>query len=102
MVNSRQLLNALRANFEPRLLVSDPDMMAQYRNDQAPLLGSEMPLAVVRVQTIDDVVRTVQISGEFGVPIVTRGAGTGLSGGANAIAGGIVLSMTGLNSIVGN
>src|SRR5690606_9275660 len=34
-----------------------------------------------------------------GVPVVARGAGTGLSGGANAVAGGVVLSLESMNRI---
>lgn len=58
-----------------------------------------VPDLVVLPASAEDVAATVQISREFGAPIVPRGAGTGLAGGALAADGGVVLSFGRLNRI---
>jgi len=59
-----------------------------------------LPELVVFPQTTDDVVEIVKAAGEFNVTIVGRGAGTGLSGGSIARAGGIVISFARMNKIL--
>jgi glycolate oxidase len=81
-------------------VVVDPDVLAGYARDQAPLAPAGTPLALVRAQTVDDVVATLRFANERSIPVVTRGAGTGLAGGANAIDGGIVLSTASMTRIL--
>ena len=58
------------------------------------------PRAVVFPQTTEHVSRITRLAGESGVPIVPRGAGTGLSGGSIARTGGIVLGFSRMNRIL--
>src|SRR6266852_6285213 len=58
------------------------------------------PDLVVFPQSTEDVVAMVKLAAEFGLPIVGRGAGTGLSGGAIARAGGIIISFARMNRIL--
>ncbi|WP_433605840.1 FAD-binding oxidoreductase [Dactylosporangium sp. CA-139114] len=58
------------------------------------------PRAIVRARTVADVQRTLADANRNGIPVVTRGAGTGLAGGAAAGAGAIVLDVSGLNRIL--
>ncbi len=58
------------------------------------------PQVVVRAKCIESVQTAVRIAGELAIPIVTRGGGTGLSGGALPVSGGIVLSTERLNRIL--
>jgi glycolate oxidase len=81
-------------------VTTDPDAMAAYRRDQCLLAEAGRPLAVVKVAGVDEVVAVVRLCGEYGVPLVTRGAGTGLAGGANAIDGCVVLVMAGMDRIL--
>lgn len=81
-------------------LVTDPDRMLAYRRDQSLLTEAGMPLALVRARDTDDVVDTLKWAHRHGVPVVTRGAGTGLAGAANALDGCIVLSVEKLNEIL--
>jgi glycolate oxidase len=78
----------------------DPEVMLGYRCDQSLLTPAGMPLALVRARTTDDVVTTLTVAGAYGIPVVTRGAGTGLTGAANAIDGCIVLSLEQMASII--
>lgn len=52
------------------------------------------PAAVVLPQTVEQVAEVVRIARKHGLPITPRGAGTGLSGGSVAQAGGVVVSLT--------
>ncbi len=57
------------------------------------------PDVVVRVKNADEVEKIVSLANEHSIPIVARGAGTGLSGQAVPIEGGILLDMTAMNRI---
>jgi glycolate oxidase len=69
-----------------------------YEYDAGILTG--LPRAVVFVQTTEQVSRVMQLASESGCPIVPRGAGTGLSGGAIAREGAMVLSFARMNRIL--
>jgi glycolate oxidase len=58
------------------------------------------PRAVVFPRTTEQVSQVMRLAGESGVPIVPRGAGTGLSGGSIARSGGIVLGFSRMNRIL--
>jgi glycolate oxidase len=92
-------LDALRAATGGNV-VDDPDVLLGYARDQAPLAPAGMPRALVRARNAEDVVATLRFANERGIPVVTRGAGTGLAGGANAIDDGIVLSTAAMTRIV--
>ncbi|HRQ00904.1 MAG TPA: FAD-binding protein, partial [Terrimesophilobacter sp.] len=69
------------------------------RADKSGYVSSSKPLAVVTPRTINDVQAAMRIATQFAVPVVTRGAGTGLAGGATAHSGELVLSTRGLDRI---
>ncbi|HTR69134.1 MAG TPA: FAD-linked oxidase C-terminal domain-containing protein [Mycobacteriales bacterium] len=85
-------LDALVAALPDGTLVTDPARLQSYRWDRAndPDVGT--PLAIVRPRTTGDVSETLRIASLFRTPVVARGAGTGLSGGASAVDGCIVVS----------
>jgi glycolate oxidase len=60
----------------------------------------QMPMLVVLPSSEAEVIEVLRCCHRLGVPVVARGAGTGLSGGAMPHASGVVLSMTRLNRIV--
>ena len=59
-----------------------------------------LPTVVVLPRTTDEVSGVVKTAGAHGVPVVARGAGTGLSGGAIAEHGGIVVALTRMTGIL--
>ncbi len=61
---------------------------------------SQMPLAVALPETEAQAVEVIKVCRDLQVPIVPRGAGTGLSGGAMPISQGLVLSLAKLKKIV--
>ncbi len=69
-----------------------------YSSDASQIRG--MPELVIKPLTTVQVSDIVRIAYEHGIPVTTRGAGTGLSGGCVPLEGGIVLDMSGMNRIV--
>jgi glycolate oxidase len=81
------------------VVLTDEDGLDKYRWDRALDPAAECPLAAVRVETTEQVQTTMRWASDNGVPVVTRGAGTGLSGGATALGHGIVLSTERMRAI---
>jgi glycolate oxidase len=73
-------------------VVTDPDILASYRQDRAADPSAGTPLAVVRPVRTEEVQTVMRWATAHHVAVVPRGAGSGLSGGATALDGGIVLS----------
>ena len=87
------LLDELRARLDDDCIQADPDVVAAYAQDRAIFERPGTGAVLVMPRTTADVVATVEAARSVGVPVVTRGAGTGLCGGANAVDGCIVLSL---------
>ena len=85
-------LAPLRAVLPDGAVLDDPDRMAGYRWDRANAPSAGVPLAVVRATCTADVQEAVRFAARHGIPIVPRGAGTGLSGGSSARDGCLVVS----------
>lgn len=81
-------------------VVQDAAVLAAYAVDQAPVLDYQQPLAVVFAESVPDVQATVRMCAELQIPLVARGAGTGVSGGAHATEGCVVLSLERMNRIL--
>ncbi|HEX5857730.1 MAG TPA: FAD-linked oxidase C-terminal domain-containing protein [Microbacterium sp.] len=85
------VLARLRAELGVRVDTSPP-ALEDARADKSGHRSEGAPLAVVHAASIGDVQATLRIASAGGTPVVTRGAGTGLAGGANAGPGEIALS----------
>ncbi|WP_454157779.1 FAD-binding oxidoreductase [Microbacterium lacticum] len=79
---------------------TDPSHLDDARADKSGHAAPGRPIAIVHAASIDDVQATMRIATATGTPVVVRGAGTGLAGGANAGAGEIVLSMRAMDRIL--
>jgi glycolate oxidase len=77
-----------------------PDDLDRMRGDKSGHIAASRPLALVTARSVEDVQATLRIATRFGIPVVPRGAGTGLAGGAIAGAGEIVLSTLAMNRIL--
>src|SRR5438128_2214476 len=92
-VSHEPLIHELRRRLsDEALLITDPDVMAAYSTDRAPWVSAGTPLVVASPTHVDDVRRIMEVAASHRVAVVPRGAGSGLSGGANAIDGCVVLS----------
>jgi glycolate oxidase len=78
---------------------TDPVTCENYRFDWARDPAAGTPMAVVRARDAAEVQQTVRWAAAHGVPVVPRGAGSGLSGGSSAVDGGIVLSLERMRAI---
>ncbi|HWU31305.1 MAG TPA: FAD-binding oxidoreductase, partial [Marmoricola sp.] len=92
-------LAALVAALAPGTVTTTAAEIEKYREDFAHEGFAGMPLAVVRASTAEDVQMAVRWAAEHQVPVVPRGAGTGLSGGSAAIENGITISLERMRSV---
>jgi len=83
----------------PEWVISDPDRLLVYEAD-AQTAVSLAPQAVVLPSDTEEVSRVARVLHRHGVPMVPRGAGTGLSGGALAMEGGVVVGTSRMNRIL--
>ncbi|MGI5164001.1 FAD-binding oxidoreductase [Spirillospora sp. CA-253888] len=90
-------LEALRAVLP---VETDGDVVAARSADQAAWAPVGKALALVRPADAEQVRRVVALCVEHRVPLVPRGAGTGLSGGANAVDGCVVLDLAGMDRVL--
>jgi glycolate oxidase len=95
-----QFIAALSAALPADRVVRDPDVLAAYSRDQAAWAPQGRALALVKPEDAEQVRSVVAACAEHGVPIVPRGAGTGLSGGANAVDGCVLLALDGMDRIL--
>jgi len=93
------LLRKLKAVVGPRGLISDPIGLLPYESDGLALLQVPAPLVLLPRDTTETA-RCLSILQEEDIPIVPRGAGTGLSGGATPVEGGAVLSTARMRDIL--
>ena len=71
-----------------------------FSHDEALGLAPVRPLAVARPSTTDEVADIVRAAAELAVPVTARGSGTGLSGAAVPVDGGIVVSFERMSAIL--
>ena len=96
--NSQQTaLDSLARLLKPGQILSKPFELITYEIDAANDRGH--PDAVVFPRSGDEVAQIVRWAAEHRIPLVARGAGTGLSGGAVAEQGGIILEFSHMNHI---
>ena len=81
-------------------LISDPEITATYSKDQAPFAAHQPAALVLLAKSTEEVSQAVTYANTYGIPVVARGAGSGLSGGANATSSSLVISLEKMNSII--
>ena len=80
-------------------VLTDPAQLSTYACDGLAAFRVQ-PGVVVLASSREDVVATVRLCAELGVPFVARGSGTGLSGGALPVAEGVLIVLSRLRSIL--
>ncbi|MGW0834126.1 FAD-binding oxidoreductase [Streptomyces prunicolor] len=95
-----RLLGLLARDLPPDQLATDPRTLAAHTTDRSGTRPDGVPLAVVHARRTEDVTVTLRHANALRVPVVPRGAGTGLSGGASAGEGVLVLDLSGMNRIL--
>ncbi|MFN8547445.1 MAG: FAD-linked oxidase C-terminal domain-containing protein [Candidatus Eisenbacteria bacterium] len=93
------LLAALGAIFPPDRLILEPEQLLTYECD-GHTLERALPSAIVIPTSTAEIQETLRVCHERAVPFVARGTGTGLSGGALALDGAVVIALTLLDRIL--
>src|SRR5579859_2376496 len=98
MALPKALLEELRRAVGRDSVISEPDDLRIFERDAS--IEGMAPDAVVLPASTPEVAAVIRLAAKHNVPIVPRGAGTGLSGGAVTIRGGIALQMTRMRRIL--
>jgi glycolate oxidase len=93
------LIRELRAALGPDAVLSAPESCVAFDCD-ALATHRRTPDLVALPGSVDEVLEVLRVAARHGVPVVARGAGTGLSGGALPVQGGILLVLSRLNRIL--
>ena len=92
------LVEDLREFLPTDALLYDPESLKPYECDGLSAYR-RTPMAVALPSTIEQVQRIMRVAKRLDVPVVARGAGTGLSGGALPLGDGLLLSLAKFNQI---
>ena len=95
---SKEIIESLKNIVGPENVAYDEAALTAYAYDATRIKG--VPEAVVRPGSEDEIAQVMRLATKFEVPVIPRGAGSGLSGGTVAERGGIVLSFERLNKIL--
>ena len=91
-IDRQRLLTALTAEAPGLVLLHEAEQLRPYECDGLSMYRT-LPLAVVLPDTVEQVQAVLRCCHRLRVPVVARGAGTGLSGGALPLEQGILLSL---------
>jgi glycolate oxidase len=93
-------IDALRGRLPGLRVLTDEVDRETYRRDETQYLPAGLPGAVALPTETAEVAEIVRVCAEFDVPIVPRGAGSGLSGGAAGIDGALTVAFTAMDRIL--
>ncbi|MBY0477109.1 MAG: FAD-binding protein [Chitinophagaceae bacterium] len=94
-----EIVNELKSIVGDNYVMVDEETLSNYAHDETENLHFP-PEVVVKPRTTEEISRIMKLCNEQLIPVTPRGAGTGLSGGALAHRGGVLLSTERLNSIL--
>ncbi len=95
-----ELVDALIAALGPGGVLSGDALHSDYTHDETLTAEPVLPLAVVLPTSTVQVSSVMKIADDFEIPVVLRGSGTGLSGGAKPVENGVVMAFEKMASIV--
>jgi glycolate oxidase len=93
-------LEAVRTALPGMRLLTDEVDRESYRRDETAYLEPPLPIAVALPTATAEVAELVRLAAAHRVPVVPRGAGTGLSGGSSAVAGGLTIALTRMDRVL--
>ncbi len=95
-----KIIEQLREGLDDDALLVEEASTQAYRFDMAKFCDAGQPGVVVRPRSTEQVQHVMRVASEHAVPVVPQGARSGLSGGANALDGCIVLSLTRMDQVL--
>ncbi len=96
----KKWVDSLKILLNESKVIDDPDHIELYIQDESGLTGKVKPEVVVHPENPEDVEKTVRFAHKRNIPVVARGGGTGLTGGAVPLFGGIVIVFDRMNQIL--
>lgn len=81
-------------------VIDDSAILPAYSRDQSQLATNGEPACVLLARNTAEVSKAVAFANEHRIPVIARGAGSGLSGGANATPGAIIISLEKMQQII--
>lgn len=94
------IVDALRRSFPAEQFSTSEDNLQKYSVDEGPVRDRIEPVCVLWAGSVQDVQLAMSLANAHTTPVVCRGAGTGVSGGAHATEGCLVLSLEKMNKIL--
>ncbi len=94
-----ELADIFRGFIDPEYVIADEETQKPYECDGLSMY-CDMPMLVVLPETVDQVQRVMSICHRYAIPVVARGAGTGLCAGAMPDPDGVLLSLAKFNEIL--
>ena len=82
------------------VVAGDPEALESYASDEAGIMFTSMPDAVVKGESAEQVAAVMKVASKHRIPVTPRGAGSGLAGAAVPLCGGIVFSLEKMNRIL--
>jgi glycolate oxidase len=96
---NNELIRALRAFLPPESVLTDKEDLRPFECDGLSAYR-QLPMLVVLPETTEHIQSIMRLCHAHQVPVVARGAGTGLSGGALPLADGVLLSLAKFKKII--
>jgi glycolate oxidase len=97
-MSTQSLIKDLRRQLGDGAVRTEPGVLLSYSYDGT--FQQRLPDAVVAARSTEEVQKVLRLANDAGVPVITRGAGTSLSGGAIPMTGGIVLVLAGMDRVL--
>jgi glycolate oxidase len=98
-MGSEEMLATFGRIYPPERLLTQPAQLVPYESDALTAYRSH-PLAVVIPESQNEIIQTVRMCHQHGIPFVARGSGTSLSGGSLPVENGILIALNRLNRIL--
>jgi glycolate oxidase len=95
-----EFLDDLRGRAPDLRVLTDESDRESYRRDETAHFEPGLPLAVALPSTTEEVATIMRVASEHRVPVVPRGAGSGLSGGSAGVDGALTVALTRMNGIL--
>lgn len=92
-------IDYLKSVTSPDRVVVGVDILPEYHHDEMPEYGVFPPDVYIEAENVEEVSAVMKYGYDNNIPVVVRGAGTGLAGGATCKYGGIMLSLMRMNRI---
>lgn len=96
---TQDIIERLRQIVGPGNVITGSEQLEDYTHDEIPDLKS-IPEAAVKAKSVDQIAQLLILANEQKIPVTPRGGGTGLSGGAVPVRGGIILSLEKMDKIL--